>query len=143
MFSAEPPSGVLRSQEDVGHFHWSGTQDGLKLSEPWSKIGGRVLPWEKSGNLPKFGDWSEMEDLPDDSSHGGLVPRKDSPPLESEKKAVGPGVSPPPQRLLPPRGVALRGLPALYEQEYLQQLITLVPSHWKRHSALAIQKIGI
>ena len=53
----------------------------------------------------------------------------------------------PPQRLLPPQGVVLMGPPGLYfgesEQERLQQLVTLVPSRWKRHSTLAIQKIGI
>ena len=53
--------------------------------------------------------WSE--DLPDDTSHGGLVPRKDPPPLKSEKVGVDAGT--PPKRLLPWRWVALTGPPRL------------------------------
>ena len=64
--------------------------------------------------LPLEWDWSEMEDLTGNSSHGGLVPMKDTPPP--------PRVSDhmfwrPPRPLTPPhpaRGVALTGLSVFY-----------------------------
>ena len=63
MFSTEPPPGGTKKPGGGWPLPLEWDSDGMKLSEPWSKTADRVLPWENSGDPPKFEDWMGMEDL--------------------------------------------------------------------------------